>query len=143
LKNSRYTVALHILTALTIRQEYAITSEQIADSVNTNPVVIRRLLATLRQAGLVSSQSGVGGGITLNQPAENITLLDVYRLFQDDVLFPMHTNPPNATCTCGANIQTVLGSIYDEAEKNMESVLAGKTVADLAVGVWQAHQVKQ
>jgi Rrf2 family protein len=142
--NSRYTVALHILDVLAIGIEPPITSDMIAKSVNTNPVVIRRILATLREAGLVTSQPGVGGGITLNRAPETITLLDVYRLFKTEGdLFPLHPNEPNQLCPCGANIQAVLSPIYAEAEAALEAVLAQKTLANLTADTWQRHLAKQ
>jgi DNA-binding IscR family transcriptional regulator len=60
--NSKLTVGVHILALLAMMGETQLTSEQIAGSVNTNPVVIRRLLGLLRTAGYVESTSGPGGG---------------------------------------------------------------------------------
>jgi Rrf2 family protein len=140
--NSRYTVALHILSILGMGLEGAITSDYIAQSVNTNSVVIRRILGTLRQAGMVISRSGVGGGVELNRSPENITLLDVYRLFKQDDLFPMHSNPPNQLCPCGSNIQAVLRAVYDDAETAMEAVLEQKTLADTVAEIRQKHHEK-
>ncbi len=137
--NSRFTVAIHILSVLAMRLDEPITSEQIAQSVNTNQVVIRRILSTLRQAGLVVSQPGVGGGVKLGQSPEAITLLDVYRLFKQDSVFPMHPNQPNQLCPCGGNIQAVLGEVYDNAETAMEAIFAQKTLADLVTEMWQRH----
>lgn len=142
MNNSRYTVALHILSILVMSPDASITSDYIAQSVNTNPVVIRRILATLRKAGMVISQTGFGGGIQLNQAPEYITLLDVHRLFKKDDLFPMHTNQPNQTCPCGSNIQAVLGLVYGDAQDAMEAVLQQKTVADIVSEIWQKYYEK-
>ena len=71
--NSKLTVGIHILTLLASSPGEAQTSEYIAGSVNTNPVVIRRLLGLLREAGIVESQGGHGGGWRLQRPAERIT----------------------------------------------------------------------
>jgi len=60
--NCRFTVAIHVLCLLAALHPKPVTSEFIAGSVNTNPVVIRRILAALRRAGLVKSQPGVSGG---------------------------------------------------------------------------------
>jgi DNA-binding IscR family transcriptional regulator len=60
--NCRFTVAIHVLCLLAAQHPQPLTSEFIAGSVNTNPVVIRRLLGSLRRAGLVKSQPGVSGG---------------------------------------------------------------------------------
>ena len=77
--NSRFAVATHILTLLYSMGNDPLTSEFIAGSVNTNPVVIRRLLSVLNKAGLTTGRLGAGGGATLARPATAITLLDVHR----------------------------------------------------------------
>ncbi|MBI5070965.1 MAG: Rrf2 family transcriptional regulator [Deltaproteobacteria bacterium] len=130
--NSRFTVAIHVLTLLAHEAGgEPVTSEYIAGSVNTNPVVIRRLLALLRQAKLVRSQGGPGGGWQLTQPARAITLRDVYRAVQGDQLFPMHAGAPNPRCPVGAGIQAALGAPYAEARLALERQLGRTTVADL------------
>ena len=77
--SSKLSVGVHILAALTLHKGTPLTSGQIAGSVNTNPVVIRRLLGLLREAGYVESRNGVGGGWVLLTDPESITLLDVFR----------------------------------------------------------------
>lgn len=131
--NSRFTVAIHILTLLANEAgKDPVTSEFIAASVNTNPVVIRRLLALLRVAKLVRSQGGPGGGWQLTVPPRSITLRDVFRAVQrDDTLFPLHASPPNPRCPVGRNIQAALEERYDEARVALERQLERSTVADL------------
>ena len=136
MNNSRYTIALHILTYLAMEFEGKNTSEYMAKSINTNPVVVRRILSTLREAGYVSSQPGVGGGISLNVSPESITLFDVYQLFESDELFPMHTNPPEPRCPSGGTIQQVLQPIYSEARQAMCDVLMNTNIAQLAEQSW-------
>ena len=115
------------------------TSEDMGKSINTNPVVVRRILSTLREAGYVSSQPGVGGGITLVASADSITLLDVYQLFEAEELFPMHTKQPAEQCPSGGTIQQVLKPIYDEAHQAMCDVLAKTTIAQLAEQSWSVY----
>jgi len=134
--NSRYTIAIHILTYLAMEFEGRNTSEYMGKSINTNPVVVRRILSTLREAGYVTSQPGVGGGISLIKPADTITMFDVYQLFEADELFPMHTNLPAQQCPSGGTIQPVLKPIYDEARQAMCTVLAQTTIAQLAEQSW-------
>jgi Rrf2 family protein len=138
--NSRYTIALHILTYLAMEFEGRNTSEDMGKSINTNPVVVRRILSTLREAGYVRSQPGVGGGITLIKPSISITLLDVYQLFEADELFPMHSKPPAKKCPSGATIQPILKPIYDEAHQAMCNVLSQTTIAQLAERSWSAYR---
>jgi len=116
------------------------TSEYMAKSINTNPVVVRRILSTLREAGYVSSQPGVGGGISLNVSPDAITLLDVYQLFEQGDLFPLHTNPPMQQCPSGGTIQQVLKPIYDQAREAMCNVLKATTIAELATQSWDIYR---
>src|SRR5579885_1925959 len=95
MSNSRFTVACHILTLLAQNPAEPMTSEYIAASVNTNPVVIRRVLGTLRSAHLVMSQGGNGGGWRLASAPAAVTLRDVYRAVEDEPLFPLHHREPN------------------------------------------------
>jgi Rrf2 family protein len=130
--NTRFAVAVHILTLLQAQKGEPATSEMIAGSVNTNPSLIRRLLSQLAQAGLTTSQMGSGGGALLARPADTITLLDVYRAVDEgrDVI-PMHP-APNPKCPVGRNIQAVLETKIRDAEKALQNELASTTIADLA-----------
>lgn len=137
--STRFTIALHILTLLASRREEPLTSEFIAGSVNTNPVVIRRLLGLLRQSGFVSSQPGNGGGWQLVLEPERITLLDVRTAVNEGSPFTMHSQPPNQACPVGRNIQAALTQVYERAEHAMDAELARTTVRALVQSV-QAHQ---
>ncbi|MEC3531856.1 Rrf2 family transcriptional regulator, partial [Bacillus thuringiensis] len=104
--SSRFTVGVHMLTLLAIDRNSRCTSEWIAGSVNTNPVVIRRITGMLKRAGLVVVQAG-NGGTTLARDLEEITFLDVYKAVEvvvEGQLFSFHDNP-NIECAVGANIQ--------------------------------------
>lgn len=131
--NSRFTVAVHTLTLLAQSRGEPVTSELIASSVNTNPVVIRRVLGALREGHLVTSQGGNGGGWKLAQCAEKITLQDIYRAVEeeDEPIFPLHHRSPNAHCTVGRHIQQALNGHFDAAKRALEEELARVSVADI------------
>jgi Rrf2 family protein len=129
--NSRYSVALHALLLLTDAGDDWVTSEWIAGSVKTNPVVIRRILARLMEAGLVLGAKGAGGGYRLARPAKRITLWDVYLALRETGPFGLHANPPNPHCPIGACIEKELGRIYDEAEGAMAGVLGSRSLHGL------------
>ncbi len=126
--NSRFAVAVHILSILALKERETISSEAIAGSVNTNPVVIRRILGDLRRARLVVIQPGAGGGARLARDAAKITLLEIYQAVEDTALFALHPQQPNPDCEIGANIQAVLEVTFDRAEAAMFRTLAGTTV---------------
>lgn len=130
--SSRFTVAIHVLSLISLNQNIVSTSEWIAESVNTNPVVIRRVMGKLKKAGLIDIRRGLGGA-TLQRDLEEITLLDVYKaveVVEDGELFQMHDNP-NPNCPVGANIQDVLELILVRAQDAMEAVLKENTMEEL------------
>jgi len=128
--NSRFAVTVHILALLALEGK-PLSSKYIAGSVNTNPVVIRRMLGLLSKAGLVTTQLGVEGGSALARPPEQITLLQLYHLVEHGQLFSLHPNQPNSHCPCGRTIQPVLTSLFQKAEQAMAAVLADATIADV------------
>ncbi|KJB88742.1 Rrf2 family transcriptional regulator [Paenibacillus sp. E194] len=132
--SSRFSVAVHILSLLALEPNAHHTSEWMAGSVNTNPVVIRRVTSQLKKAGLVDVRPGTGGA-TLSKPAVDITLLDVYRAVEaveEGELFGFHDHP-NPKCPIGANIESVLQLVMLRAQSAMEQVLAEMTLDHLAV----------
>jgi len=130
--SSRVAVAVHVLAYLAWKRDEGGTSERIAASVNTHPVVVRRIVGALRNAGMVTVQPGVGGGATLAREPDDITLLDVYRAVEDgDELFSLHSSEPSRSCNVGGNIRDVLRPIFCTAHRAMESVLAQVSIADV------------
>ena len=129
--SSRVAVAVHVLAYLAWRRDEPGTSERIASSVNTNPVVVRRIVGALRNAGLVSVQPGVGGGAQLAREPDAITLLDVYRAVEEkDELFAVHADPCR-NCDVGSQIRGVLQGVFCQAHNAMQAVLGGVTIADI------------
>ena len=126
-------VGTHLLTIFALKPGLALTSELLAGSVNTNPVVVRRLLGSLREAGIVDSRPGVSGGWTLLVDPAQITLLDVLRAVDpQDAFFALHRAQPNPNCPCGLHIQGVLTEVYDAVEAGMNRQLAEVTIAAIA-----------
>jgi Rrf2 family protein len=106
-------------------------SEQVADSVNTNPVVIRRMLCELAEAGLVVSQTGSLGGSRLAGDPGEMTLLDVYKALEYQGVFSLHRQPPSKDCPVGVNIETVLGEVLRDVDTAVEQVLENITINDV------------
>jgi Rrf2 family protein len=131
--SSRFTIALHILTwmALVAQKQKIVTSDQIAASVNTNPVFIRRILGLLEKAQLVIVQHGTGAGWRMARSPEAISLLDVYQAVEQTPLFEMHYSQPNQACPVGRGIQPALKRFYEEAENALKQQLAQTTVAQV------------
>ncbi|ROQ59669.1 BadM/Rrf2 family transcriptional regulator [Streptomyces sp. 840.1] len=139
--NSRLTIAAHALTWIGLYQRRGhdvATSEQIATSVNTNPVVIRRLLSELRRAGLVDSRRGAGAGWTLSRDLKAITLLDVHEAVEPGPVFALHRSAPDPECVVGRGIGPVLGSVYGGIEATLRKELARTTLEDVLRDVLEA-----
>jgi Rrf2 family protein len=132
--NSRLTVAVHALAWLELarrRGRGVLTSDQVAASVNTNPVVIRRSLGRLAEAGLVTVRRGTGAGWSLARKAEEITLLEVYDAVDPEPVFALHATEPNLECPVGFGIRPALGHVYGAVELGVRRELARTTVADV------------
>ncbi|MCM3001405.1 Rrf2 family transcriptional regulator [Paenibacillus cellulositrophicus] len=129
--SSRFTIAVHMLSLIQVRTDQ-LTSEQIADSVNTNAVIIRQISRLLKQAGLVGVKRGTGGAYLLQEPS-NISLYDIYQavdVVDDNGLFHAHENP-NPNCWVGSNIHAVLGVFLLKAQQAMENVLREVSLEDI------------
>lgn len=128
--SSRFTMAIHMFVCIdTFGKEHKVTSDFMAGSIGTNPVIIRKLLGQLKAAGLIEVQRGTGG-ITLLKPFEEISFLDIYKAVEctpGNELFHFHDNP-NQNCPVGANIHKVLDDKLLRVQKAMEKELASITL---------------
>ena len=130
-KNCRFAVAVHISTLLALGGGKPATSEWISGSVNTNPVVVRRILSALAKAGLVRSTRGINGGSVLAKPPETITLLEINRAVDDEEVPSLHHQTPNQNCLVGREIQSVLIKVMGQATAAADAVFATITLAEV------------
>ena len=131
--NSHFALATHVMTVLAVhRDQGPLTSAQIARSINTNPAFLRTLLGQLREAGLIETSLGKGGGARLARAASRVTLADVYRAVEKRPAIQMHRCAPSEACVVGRNIRPLLDEVVEDVEKAALRRLAGTTVADLA-----------
>lgn len=131
--SSRFTIAVHVFTCIdTFGEEYKLTSEFLASSVNVNPVIIRKILQQLKAAGLVKVARG-SGGASIAKPLNEISFLDIYKAVEcveNDTLFHFHENP-NADCPVGRNIHLILDDKLKRVQDAMERELASITLEDV------------
>lgn len=123
-------MAVHVLTVLALKEGEAVTSRMLAGSVNTNPVVIRRLLLLLQAAGLIQTGKGPGAGSRLVREPKRINLGEVYVAVENEEAFAVHSEP-NRDCPVGACIQAALENIFNSAEKAMQKELAKTSLAEV------------
>jgi len=130
--NTRLSVATHILLALGhLAGQGPQTSEVLAKSVRTHPVVLRRILGRLSRAGLVSAHPGPTGGYELSRALDRITLLDVWRAVDDVVVFGLHETPINRACVVSCGVRDALNTAFERVDRAVESSLGKTTLASL------------
>lgn len=129
--NSQFSVAVHVLTILARNTDGRVKSDYIAGSVNTNPVVIRRLLSSLQELGMVSSQVGAAGGTYLAKLPKDIRLSEIYKAVSCGEVFALHPNKPDENCPVGKNIEAVLCGLQKEIDKSIEEKLSQYTLRDI------------
>jgi Rrf2 family protein len=139
--NSQFAIAVHVLTMLAKDHEQFVKSECIAGSVNTNAVVIRRLLGELGQANLVISQTGAAGGTRLARRPSEINLAEVYRAVSCGEVFALHHRGPNRECPVGRNIEAVLCNLQKEIDKSINQTLSRYTLQSVIDSMEKAGSI--
>lgn len=130
----RFAFAIHIMAVLAYedrQRKQGLTSEAIARSVNTNPVVIRRILCDLKSAGLVATHKGAAGGTRLAREPRSISLDAVYRAIHGGPSFSAHPQQPDQRCPVGRKIELVLEEVFSSAELALQHALAQRTLEDV------------
>ena len=129
--NSRFSIAVHVLTLLAAESDKRLTSEYLASSIGTNAVVIRRQLALLREAGLVESTGGKGGGWLLCRKPSAIRLSEIRAALGEEAALRMHRNEPSPDCPVGHNVRAALERVYADADDAIRQRLRGWTLQDM------------
>lgn len=127
--DTRFSVAVHALI-LIAESDVLLTSEQIAASAGVNPSYLRKVLTSLRNAGIIQAHRGVKG-FALNTEKASLSLLRIYRAVSDGdpLLFDIHQNP-NDRCVVGRNIKPVLGGMFREFESALSLKMQKTTLKD-------------
>lgn len=140
--STKFTIAVHLLTAARyFENERKITSQFLASSIGSNPVIIRNIMLQLQEAGIIDVKRGPGG-ITLRRPLSEITYLDVYKAVETgsrEDLFRFHENP-NPKCPVGRQIHQALDSSLETIQADFEKDLASHTVQEVYDRIRQAEE---
>jgi Rrf2 family protein len=133
---SRFTMALHALGMIALEGERAdhrpLTSVALARSINTNPVVVRRVLADLRRAGLIETRRGAGGGVVLARPPGKVSLRAVWEALEArEQLFGRHPAGPNRECPVACGVADYLERLYGDVDAAIKAALGKVTLAQL------------
>jgi len=133
--------AVHILAYIEIYHDDDLSSTAIAESVESNPGLVRRLMAALRTAGLLATQRGTATPEVMRDPTD-ISLLDIYRAVETDDNLLHVDDKTNPQCIVGGNIQETLREAYATVQTAAESQMATITLASLIADIWQREQQK-
>ncbi|MCS3529956.1 Rrf2 family transcriptional regulator [Chryseobacterium sp. JUb7] len=130
MNNTRFATAVHIMTLLAKSPQEWLTSEWMAGSININPVIVRKELSVLREAGLIVSRQGKEGGAQLSRNAEEITISEIYSAVKNtDVLGKKNQNP-NPVCSVGRDINDHLNNLFTETDKLVLNFLGNKSLKE-------------
>lgn len=130
--SSRFAVAVHTTALIACCSGDCISSERIAVSVNTNAVVIRRILAQLKKAGIITSAKGKIGGARLARPARKISLFDIFKAVQSESPFAIHAPASKSSCSVARSMKRVLGEVFHDVESSLAKTLKHTSIADIA-----------
>ncbi len=144
--NSRFTTAVHALCWIELSTRHgrpALTSAEIADSLASHPVLVRRILAPLRDDGTLRvTGRGPGAGWRLGRPAAEISLLDVHRSLAEEGPFALHSHEPKQDCPVGFGIRPVLAGVYARVEDAIARELRSSTIAGVLDGLLRDHPLQ-
>lgn len=129
-RNSRLSLALHTLGHMAADPNGAQTSTEIAEHAGTNPVVVRRVLGRLREAGLLTSEKGHSGGWKLARAPEEITLADVFSAL-DEQLFTYDDNTEPANCAVERAMRQRISSVMTDIEKKLVDQLNSISIDEM------------
>jgi len=131
--SSRLSDVLHVLLHLAYA-DAPVTSEVLAAAMSTNPVVLRRLMAGLREAGFITSEKGHGGGWVMAAALESVTLHDVHMALGAPPLVSLGFREDRPECLVAQVVNESLMSAMEQAEASLLSRLDGITLAELSKG---------
>lgn len=130
-RNSSLSDVLHVILHMA-EIGNPVTSETMATAMRTNPVVVRRILSGLRDAGFVCSEKGHGGGWTLGRDLESITLRDVYCALGSPTLFALGNRTQEPDCLVEEAVNAKLDDAFRDAETLLIDRFRAVTLAGLS-----------
>lgn len=134
--DQRFSVSIHIMTALAFHKGELMTSEQLAGSIRTNPTVIRRLLAKLVDAGLLESFKGKSGGVKLAKSPKEISLKDIYTaVCCDKKLIATPDKEAAKQCLVSCNMGKLLDDVVNGIEHNSMNYMSNICLSELTAKI--------
>jgi Rrf2 family protein len=134
-KNVQFSIAVHIMAGLAYGSARGTTSGDLADSVNTSPSFVRRVLAKLSRAGLVETATGKAGACWLAKEPKKISLLDIYQAVDAPEAIAIHNYKEQKNCPVSCQIKTALVQALGRTQKAMETSLGAISLAEIVSDV--------
>lgn len=129
--DTRLSRMLHVLIHMG-RHEQPATSDTIAQMLGTNPVVVRRTMALLKEQGYVSSEKGHRGGWKLARSLAQITLLDIHEALGSSSIFAIGLSTDHPECLVEQAVNAALTEAFDAAQALLVERLGSVTLEQLA-----------
>ena len=130
--NSRFAVATHIMISLALhKDEELISSGHLSSTVNTNAVVVRRILSDLQKAGLLETQFGRTGGARLARPPHRISLYEILQAVDEGHVFAFNRNKPNKSSKLSVQMKSILQPVFDAADQALAASLRERNLGEL------------
>ncbi|MFC5874141.1 transcriptional regulator, BadM/Rrf2 family [Chryseobacterium arachidis] len=130
MNNTRFATAIHIMTLLAESPQEWLTSEWMAGSININPVIVRKELSVLREAGLIISRQGKEGGSRLAKSSDAISISEIYLAVKNTEVLGKKNNNPNPACTVGREINEHLNTLFSETDQMVLNFLGNKSLKE-------------
>lgn len=141
-RDSRLSSVLHALLHMA-EHEKPLTSDALARCLNTNPVVVRRTMGLLREAGLVTSDRGHAGGWRIAADLRTITLRQLHEALGEPAIFAVGSRNENPECLVEQAVNAALDDAFSEAEALLLERFQSITLAELAADFARRHAAKR
>lgn len=131
MRNEQFSSALYVLMSLAYNSDRKLSSREMAMGLKTNPVVVRRLMSQLAEAGLISSRKGRDGGVWLAMDPRKVTLADIYKAVEVPDMIADFDRPKLKACPVSCSMKKIVSQVSNRLEKDIEKSLAQTKLSDL------------
>lgn len=131
MRNEQFSSALYVLMTLAYNSDRKLSSREMALGLKTNPVVVRRLMSQLAEAGLIESRKGRDGGVWLAVEPNKVTLADIYRAVEIPEMIADFDRPKLKACPVSCSMKKIVGQVSIRLEKDIQKSLAQTKLSDL------------
>lgn len=138
-RDSRLSSVLHALLHMA-EQEGPMTSDTLAQCMGTNPVVVRRMMGFLRDAGLVDSARGHAGGWQISKPLTSVTLRDLHEALGEPAIFAIGNRNETPECLVEQSVNHALDGAFADAEALLLKRFEDVTLAELSEDFTKRHK---